>query len=574
MSGRDQIESIKEVLDIASVIGAYVPTLKRTGRNYFGLCPFHKEKTPSFSVNPELRLFKCFGCGEGGDVIKFFERIEGLDFPKALELAASKAGITLEKSYSTYDNKYDQEKKRLLAANVLTAKYYNYLLLKHPLGEPGLKYAKKRKLEEKEITKFLIGYAPKGFENLKGFLIKRGYSPTELVNWGLLVNRDGKIYDKFRNRLMFTIFDHQGDVVGFSGRLIDPEALGPKYLNSSETLVYKKSKLLYGLYQAKDAIRKNKFTVLVEGNVDILSSHRIGIENIVAPLGTALTIEQVRLLKRYCDSIYFALDTDEAGQHALEKDLVLLDNASIKAYVLELGEYKDVDELIVKGGDWKGVIANPEEVVPYFIKSLLKRYDLSKSFMKSEYTRKILGFIQTVDDKILQNDYLQKLQDTVGVDVKILKNELDKLKELNTNKDEKSEIGQGTRIKERQSLSKYLLALISEHRQFKNEIKKELGGETWVDDEFKMVFRAIWDQNLTKDFMLSTQELFEEISMMPVPVFDDEEKFIKEMQYLLQRIKKEAILEELDILRLKKDGEDMKRLQELTKQLSRLNLVQ
>jgi len=581
MDNRDQIDAIKEALDIVAIINSYVPSLKRSGRNYFGLCPFHKEKTPSFSVNPDLKLFKCFGCGEGGDVIKFISRIEGLEFPKALQLAADKAGIVLKRSFNPESDKIAKEKKRLLEANELTAKYYNYLLLSHKLGEPGRAYVKKRKLREQELKKFLIGYAPNGFNNLKNFLLKRGFSLSELVSWGLLVEKNGKIYDKFRNRLMFTIVDHQGDVVGFSGRLIDPEGLGPKYLNSPETIVYKKSKTLFGLYHAKGSMRKESFVVLVEGNVDILSSHKVGIENIVAPLGTALTIDQVKLIKRYCDSIYFALDTDSAGQKALERDLPLIDQAQLKAFVLDLGKYKDVDELIVAGEDWPSVIKKPVEVVPYFIDSLKDKYDFSKAFSKTEYIRKILGFISKTNDVLLQNDYLHRLQGVTAVDARVLKNELEKIiknQKQGTLEDVKNQDEiENPRTKEKEVLSKYLRSLVYQHVNFKSKIKEMADYADFLENKYLVVFRGILDSNLTQKFSLSDQELYEEALMSPVNIFEDFEKFKKELSQVINRIKKENIKERLETLRLKtqdgKGNESLVELQKLAKELAEIDLV-
>ncbi len=582
MDNRDQIEAIKEALDIVSVVNGYVPSLKRSGRNYFGLCPFHKEKTPSFSVNPDLKLFKCFGCGEGGDVIKFLSRIEGLEFPKALQLAADKAGIVLRNSYNPENDHITKEKKRLLEANELTAKYYNYLLLNHKLGEPGRNYVEKRKLREVELKKFLIGFAPAGFNNLKNFLLKKGFNLGELVAWGLLVEKNGKIYDKFRNRLMFTITDHQGDVVGFSGRLIDPEGLGPKYLNSPETLVYKKSKTLFGLYNAKDSMRKDGFVVLVEGNVDILSSHKIGVENIVAPLGTALTIDQVNLIKRYCDSIYFALDTDAAGQKALERDLPLIDQVGLKAYVLDLGKYKDVDELIVAGEDWPAVIGSPIEIVPYFIESLKSKYDFSKAFSKTEYIRKILSFISKTNDALLQNDYLHRLQGVTAVEVNVLKNELQKvIKNQNlvqAGRPEVKEEIENPRTKEKDVLSRYLLSLTYQHISFKSKIKElvKVDGNLF-QSKYLTVLKAILDPNLTKDFSLVDQELYEEVLMTPVTIFEDFDKFKKEIDQVFNRIKREIIKEKLETLKLEshtgKSKEALLELQKLTKELAELDVV-
>jgi len=425
MDDRNQIEEIKSKLDIANVILQYVPNLKRSGRNYFGLCPFHKEKTPSFSVNPELGLFKCFGCGEGGDVIKFLERIEGLDFPKALELAATKAGVTLKKTFSKESQKFKEEKEKIIEANQLSAKFFNYILLKHASGELCRKYVEKRKIDKREIDTFLIGYAPNTFNGLKGFLNKKGYQDKDLVKWGLLVEKNGKIYDKFRGRLMFPIVNHQGDTVGFSGRMIDDKTLGPKYLNSPETLVYKKSNTLFGLQQAKDTIRMDGFVILVEGNIDLLSSHKAGIKNIVAPLGTALTIEQVKLIKRYCDKVYFAYDTDVAGQKALIRSFELAEIENLESYVLDIGKFKDVDDLITTGGDWITTVENPKEIVSYLISTVAKKYDLSNTKFKTKYVSEILGYISRVMSPVARADYIKQVSEIVDINQDILNTELD-----------------------------------------------------------------------------------------------------------------------------------------------------
>jgi DNA primase len=475
MSDRTQIEEIKSKLDIVSVVSQYVPTLKRSGRNHFGLCPFHKEKTPSFSVNSELGLFKCFGCQEAGDVIKFIEKIEGLDFPKALEEAAKRAGVVLKKTSSPRDIEAEKQKKDLLSANSLACEFYNYLLLKHPSGEICREYAQKRKLPKDILEKFKIGYAPAGYENLKNFLIKKGFNQNDLVNWGLLVNKNGKIYDKFRKRFMFPIISHQGDIIGFSGRLIDPEDKGPKYLNSPETPVYKKSNTLFGLYQSKEAIRKEGFAVLVEGNVDILSSHKAGIKNIVAPLGTALTSEQVSLLKRYCDTVYFALDTDDAGQKALIKDLGMVDFAGMNSSILDIGQYNDVDALITNGGNWEETVKNPKDVVIYFIETLQKKYDLTKPLEKNKFIKQILEIITRINNPVLINDYLNKMVGIVRIDLAVLASELKKIKEIlkTNNIDTLPEttvlnIGSNAVLENENMRTKYFLGLLMNRGIYKN----------------------------------------------------------------------------------------------------------
>jgi DNA primase len=420
---RNQIEEIKANLDIVSVVTQYVPTLKRTGRNHMGLCPFHKEKTPSFSVNSEMGLFKCFGCGKGGDVIKFIQEAEGLEFPKALEIAAQRAGITLKTAYKE-NTQLKAEKQRLITANKLTAKLYQYILEQHPSAENARKYVMERKIKIEQQKEFLIGFAPQNYSALKDFLAKKGYiSNKELIKWGLLAEKNGKSYDKFRDRLMFPILDHFGDVVGFSGRKINDDNLGPKYLNSPETAVYRKSNLLYGLYQAKETIRQEGFAIIVEGNIDILTSHGAAIKNIVAPLGTALTIEQLKLLKRYCEKVYFAFDTDAAGQKALLRSFELAMLAGLEAYVLKLGKYKDVDDLIVQGEDWQKVVNQPQDAVEYLMISLAQQFDITSPAQKSKYIQEALNILTMIPNNFAVEGYLQILSQRSSTSLELLNND-------------------------------------------------------------------------------------------------------------------------------------------------------
>jgi DNA primase len=432
MTDRSIIDEIKSKLDIIAVIQEYVPTLKRTGKNYFGLCPFHNEKSPSFSVSEEIQRYKCFGCSESGDVINFIEKVEGIDFPKALELAAKRAGITLEKSkFQNSNSKDTQEKDELLKVNRLVAEYYHFLLTKHPNGQTGRDYATKRQLGEKQLKEFLIGYAPRGYENLKTFLIKRGYKPEKLVEWSLLVQKNGKTYDKFRNRLMFPILNHVGDVVGFSGRVINPDDI-PKYLNSSETLVYKKSNVVYGLYQGKESIRKQKKVILVEGNVDVPMAHKFEINNIVAPMGTALTVDQLKLIKRYADEIIFCFDTDQAGEKALMRAFEMSEQIGLYAKVLNLGDYQDLDEMLKAEPEQAfKAIENTESVVENLINRLLKRTKLSTGRLKSEFVNYLAPFVNLVKDKVEQASYVQKIALIVGLDENLIWEEI-KLKPTKT----------------------------------------------------------------------------------------------------------------------------------------------
>ncbi len=567
MSDRNQVEEIKRKLDIVTLVREFVPTLKKTGRNYFGLCPFHSERSPSFSVNEELQIYKCFGCGESGDVITFLEKIEGIDFPKALEVAAKRAGVELVRTFSPEQKKRMQEKEKVLAVNKLTAQFYHYILMKHKLGEACREYVKGRKLRKKELEKFQIGFAPEGFENLKGFLVKRGYSTEELVKWGLLVEKNGRRYDKFRARLMFPIFNVLGDVVGFSGRVIKKDDLGPKYLNSPETPVYRKSELVYGLYQGKDEVRKQGFAIIVEGNVDILSSHSVGVENIVAPLGTALTEEQLKLIKRYADEVYFSFDSDAAGEKALIRALELAEQVGVKFRAIDLQGFQDADELITNGGDWKATVAASQPLIMHLMNRMAKEYDLNTASGKDQYAKKILGFIDKLGSNIEKAHYLERLSETVKVDQNELKKELGKISrtEAPVTPESKDEM--------RHSLSgvKFLLAFLLAHAKFAVRLNEEDFTEVVTDPVYlKLLKIALGDEKLLVELGESEKELYTELKLTNIELIPESAIFLKEVGKQINRLKKEKIKIEITKLRFDSDSDKPERLRELTRKLVKL----
>jgi DNA primase len=565
MSDRDQIETIKERLDIVSVVQEYVPTLKKSGRNYFGICPFHQEKTPSFSVNSDLGLFKCFGCGEGGDVIKFIEKIEGLDFSHALENAAKRAGIELKRETNPQLKKLRLEKEKILEANKLAAQYYHYLLTEHKSGKTAREYSEKRKLTKVAISTYQLGFAPDGYENLKSFLVKRGYTLEKLVDWGLLVSKNGRVYDKFRNRLMFPIMDHQGDVVGFSGRSISSDDRGPKYLNSPETLVYNKSKTLYGLSQAKEFIRKQDFAVLVEGNIDIISSFQSGVKNIVAPLGTALTLDQLALLKRYCSRIYLSFDTDSAGQRALLKSLELAEKSGLQTLAVDIGKYKDVDELITSGGDWGNTVTKAKPVIDYLLAVLASNYDLKDSKQKSVYAKQILAYISKVESDLEKADYLEKLSKKSQINREVL---IEQLKH--------TAIPQNNRLEEKISFKSvfqldeetYLLALLIQHPQWCNEAKEVDPSMLFENENYRTLFQKLL---LNKKPPEALMGLFNNIKMSDIDIFGHKDEFRVELKTSINRIRKGVLKREIFQLSIEPDTKEaLEKLKTLTKELSKI----
>lgn len=451
MADRDTIEEIKQKLDIVSVLQEYIPTLKRAGKNYIAHCPFHNEKSPSFFVSEDIQRYKCFGCGESGDVIKFIEKFEGVDFRKALEISAQRAGVTLKTSFTKSDDKQAELRKKVFEVNLFAAQFYNYILKEHKTGEVGREYARKRKITKPLADKFLIGYAPEGYDNLRSVLLKKGYNSKDLVDWGLLVEKNGKIYDKFRKRLMFAVHNHVGDIVGFSGRVIDNADI-PKYLNSSQTPVYHKSDVVYGLFQAKEAIRKEKFVILVEGNVDVPIAHKIGIENIVAPMGTALTEQQLKLIRRYTDTIYFCFDSDQAGEKALIRAFELAEKLDIKSRAINLGEYNDLDNMIQDKPELaKKVIGEAKTVVENLIVRFMKSINISTAEGKASFVTKIIESIKLISNKVEQTHYVQKVAEIVNVEEKIIWDELNKHFKTETAPTESKEI-----VAEKEVQPKYL----------------------------------------------------------------------------------------------------------------------
>ncbi len=317
-----------------------------------------------------------------------------------------------------------------MQAHKLATEFYYYILTKHESGKVGLEYAMgKRKIDMASIEKYRLGYAPKNYHNLQLFLQKKGFTNPELVRFGLLVEKNGKVYDKFRGRLLHPIMNLRGEVVAFSGRAIFTDDPGPKYLNSPETLIYHKKELPYGAYQAKDAMRVQKFVILVEGNIDVVSSSRVGFSHIVCPLGTALTPEQLKLLGRYCETIYFAFDTDVAGKKALLRALELTEKLGILAKAINIGHYKDVDELICADPlAWKEAVQGALEIPEYIIEIYKADYNLSQASSKTDYLNLCLGYLAKVQNQLKLDHYLQKLVQLTGAHYEILVDNLNKIK--------------------------------------------------------------------------------------------------------------------------------------------------
>lgn len=342
------IQRVKDAIDIVALVGEYVP-LKKAGASYKGLCPFHSEKSPSFTVSPSRNGFHCFGCGKGGNAITFVMEMEKISFPEALRLLAEKAGVQLPKpKEEERDKEEERARERMQDLNEFAGKFFHERLLSEE-GKGARDYFKKRGFTKETAVKYLIGYAPAGWDALKNATLKGGFTQEELLAAGLLSQNEEKrsVYDKFRDRLIFPVRNNYDKLIAFGGRTLNDES-GPKYLNSPETLLFKKSECLYLLNEAREAIRQKGYVLVVEGYFDALSLHHAGFENSVATLGTALTSQHGRMLKRYTSDVVLLYDSDDAGQAAAARGAESLLSAGLRLRVLKLPDVKDPDEFLAK----------------------------------------------------------------------------------------------------------------------------------------------------------------------------------------------------------------------------------
>ena len=402
---QDAKEEVRSRLNIEDVVGEYVQ-LKRAGRNFKGLSPFSGEKTPSFYVSPEKNIWHDFSSNKGGDVFSFVMEVEGVDFREALELLARRAGIEL----SDYDSKGNQEfaklKRRLLEAHQWAARYYQQTLLQN---NNALEYVfKKRGLSKEIVQTFQIGYAPDSGDALVQFLTKKGFTKQELSVGGL-TNRYGG--DLFRGRMMVPLMDASGQVIGFTGRILEDAPNAPKYLNTPQTPLYDKSRHVFGLSQAKEAIRKNDYTVVVEGNLDVVSSHQVGITQVVATAGTAMTESHLKALVRLSPNIRLAYDGDAAGLAATERSIPIGQSVGVELTIVSLpDDVKDPDELIQKDVKlWQQAIDNSEGVVDWLLTQYTKRENMSVPLGMRRFTTAALAVVRALQDPIEQEFYLKKI---------------------------------------------------------------------------------------------------------------------------------------------------------------------
>ena len=417
----DIIEEIINSNDIVDVVSQYV-TLKRSGRNFLGLCPFHKEKTPSFSVSPDKQIFHCFGCGVGGNVIHFVSKIESLNFKESLEMLADKAGITLPTIDTGEDSKRQELKEKIYKINEAVAELYHKTLYE-PIAKPAQEYVKKRKLDNKTLVNFKIGYAPN--QNiLYKFLKEKGFNEEEILTSTLVKKYNNTYIDSFKNRLIFPILDVRNRVIVFGGRVLDNSL--PKYINSPDTVVYNKGRNLYGLNVAKNS--KLDKIIMVEGYMDCVSLHQRGIPNAVASLGTALTENQGRLLRKYSEKVVISYDSDGAGQAATLRGLEILKNIGCDVRILQMEGAKDPDEYVIKYGNGRFnlLVENAISLVEFKVKVLKKNLNLENANDKIKFLKETAKILQKIDSKIEQEIYIDKISKEYGISKEAIYAEINK----------------------------------------------------------------------------------------------------------------------------------------------------
>ncbi len=417
----NHLEEIRARINIEDLVGGYIQ-LKKAGRNLKGLCPFHSDKNPSLMVSPEKGIAYCFSCNTGGDIFKFIQLIENVNFGEAVKILAEKANVTLPRELPRLNNK----RLKGIEINQWTVKFYEEQLEDNKNKK---EYFLKRGLTDDIIKKFRLGFAPDSFDKLKNYLLKKGFEKKDLIESSVVNQRsiaDKNIYDRFRNRIIFPIFDHQDNPVGFSGRIIgDGE---PKYLNSPETPAYNKSLILYGLNWARDSVKKENLAIFVEGYMDVIAVSQAGNENVIATCGTAITPQQLKLIKRYTKNIAFAFDGDSAGLEATFRAIELAELAELSIKIINIPEGKDPDECIQKSPEkWSNAVKNPIGVMDFYFKYVFGKFDKGNLEGKKQILDFLLPLIKIYKSDVEKGIYLNRLAVELKTDVRLLWSDLKKV---------------------------------------------------------------------------------------------------------------------------------------------------
>lgn len=563
----DMIAHICDENDIIDYVSQYVQ-LKKSGRDYSGLCPFHHEKTPSFHVSREKQLFHCFGCGASGNLVQFVMRSENLDFVDALKVLADRAGIIIPEDNGDFSDENHEKKKRILAMNKYAARFFYDCLKDKSTGEKGQQYFVKRNIPWKTVTVYGLGYAPDSRDMLLKHLTSKGFKTDEIVEAGLAVSREGKIYDKFRDRVMFPIIDVRGNVIGFGGRIMhDSKEINgykiPKYLNSPETPVFDKGKNLFSLNLAKNA--KSSEIILCEGYMDVISVYQAGIKNIVATLGTAITENQAKLMLRYANEILICYDSDEAGTKAALRAIDVISDAGGRSRVIRLKNAKDPDEYINKNGveKFKEAVRNAVAATEFKISLIKKQYDITNTEGKILFIEDVVKVFTKLKDAVEVDAYITKVAEDTGISRDAILSKYREKASKNTYRriPTKTEYQKKTEQKQREAVrekkvtaslleaEKRLIGLISQSKKLYKIASAQIKAEEFSTEVYRRLARMIYDsyENDTSPdgAMILNSFSGEDVSeasavFYNLEVYSGDEETVRELLYTIK-------LERLDI---------------------------
>lgn len=562
----DAVSEIKSKLTIEDVVRQYVQ-LKKAGRSLKGLCPFHAEKSPSFVVSPERGIAYCFGCHKGGDIFAFIQEIEGVDFVDALKLLAERTGVELQK-FEAQKSVPKGEKEQLLQVHEITARFYQKNLWETEDGKKVLDYLYKRGLSEQTVRNFHVGFAPDSFDATHSMLLKEGFTKKMLVSSGLALTQEttvDKIYDRFRGRLMFPITDHMGRIVAFGGRALKKDQ-EPKYLNSPETAIYHKSSVLYGFSFAKSAIKEKKAVILVEGYMDMTAAFQAGLTNTVATSGTALTIQQLRHLQPFVNTIYLAFDMDNAGQEAAKRAFELTQEFDFAVKVITLPEgVKDIaDYAKNSASELPKILANAVSYGDYYYNKLLSTYGAGDIMNKRKILQEFFPFLSTLKSNIQKDEYVRRFAHDLHLNEKQIYDEMKNFK-LPFDHPARRYSGLDTPVQPKAkkfSADGLLMGFLIEFPRIAQLFRDRLTDE-YFSDELKPIYKVFSDQyngqgvQEVKDFLaFLSHEQAEKASLLSLYIHEiygevGEEAAEHEMKVLIDKIVKTAVRNKRNELQIK-----------------------
>jgi DNA primase len=578
-------EDIKARLDVVDLIKEYIQ-LTPSGVNFKACCPFHNEKTPSFYVSSEKQIWHCFGCSAGGDIFEFVKKIEGLEFPEALRILADKTNVKIDYNYSP---ELKNQKTKVLDILETAANYFHQLLLKDPTAQNARDYLKKRDIKEDAIQEFNLGYSKDAWDDLLKHLKNKKFTDLDIEAAGLVVKskKDGKFYDRFRGRLMFPINNIFGQIIGFTARILKKDDQQGKYVNTPQTIAYDKSSVLYNMDLAKMSIKQKNYTILAEGQIDVISSYLAGVKNIIASSGTALTSQQVKIIKRYSENLMIAYDADQAGLKATFRivDNALLENMNIK--IIEMPAGSDPDQLIKEDPEkWLEAIKDAKPLMDFVFDKILAMGDIHDVFSKKKMAQKLLVFISKFRDDIERETYLKRLSDLIDVDYNLLKEKLDNF--LNKNKqtyiDDKSSNNEyiPSKLNKKEELLKKIIALginfTNNLEYLASNLELEYIGKSTIDDLYKEMIIYYTKNNSfdLKAFEKGLDKDKNDLLDIIVFIFENEysdydnNKAFGDIQDLSKAYKKEVLTKELkkleDSLKLAEKQEKEEEIEKITKE--------